>query len=152
MIAIGYAGPTFAIDILLRNRNPTLQLRNGTALFAAYKTINFTGLTGNVQIDTNGGRLMLASLQNFVADSNWNHIGDFNTSSGHLQLTSNPFWSSESYVKPWGQAEVIDCTECKTDSYQIDLYIPYSCILLTMNPAQQLLALCVLSCDSLLEL
>jgi hypothetical protein len=106
VIMIGCAGPTFAIDILLRNRNSTLQLRNGTTLFAAYKTINFTGVTGNVQMDANGGRLMLASLQNFVTDSNWNDIGDFNTSSSQLQLTSAPFWSSVSYVKPWGQAEV----------------------------------------------
>ena len=43
-------------DILIRNRNDTLRIREGTTLFAAYRTIEFAGVTGTVTIDSVGKR------------------------------------------------------------------------------------------------
>ena len=96
-----YAAPTFPQNILLNNQNKDLQLRNGVNLFAAYKTIDFSGVTGTLKVNEHGTRVMQASLRKFV-DTSWIEIG--RTDGGNTQL---PLWSSLSHVKPWGQAEVM---------------------------------------------
>ena len=100
------AAPTFPQNILLDNQNKDLQLRNGVKLFAAYKTIQFSGVTGTLKVNEHGTRVMQASLRKFD-DTSWIEIGRNDVNNTQLQFDSEPLWSSLSHVKPWGQAEVI---------------------------------------------
>ena len=97
-------GPTFEDDVLTRNRNGTLALRNGTTLFKAFSYIEFEAATGLVQINSNGDRVMNISVSNFFNTSNWTSIGQYN--GVNLSMHASPVWSSNSSIKPWGQAEI----------------------------------------------
>ena len=98
------AGPTFEADVLTRNRNATLALRNGTTVFTAFSNINFEATTGPVKIDANGDRVMNVSIGNFLNGSNWTSIGHYN--GVELAMHTDPVWGSNSRVNPGGQAQL----------------------------------------------
>ena len=50
---------------------------------------------------------MDSAVQNFdAANESWSRIGYYNSSSDSVVMESSPVWSSESSVRPWGQAQV----------------------------------------------